>query len=109
MPTRIPALCLAIAAIVVAGCGKTMGEDDCRSVASSMREVWSSEAQKVADPAAPGADRAQGVIKSEGDKLVADWLAECQQELQGRRVDSKEMDCLLAAKTVQAIHDCASR
>ena len=95
-------LSLGLAAL---GCGKTITEDDCKKITDNMREVWAAEAKKAAP--SEGADKATGVIRSEGDKLTADWTAECKKELVGRRVDPKEMDCLLKAKSVEQIAKCA--
>jgi hypothetical protein len=95
------------AALLLVGCGKTMTDDDCRKVADSMREVWLAEAKKAAPPEGPSLEKAQAVIRSESEKLVTDWSAECRKELQGRRVDPKEMSCLLKAKSVDEVHRCA--
>jgi len=89
----------------LSGCGRTLAEDDCHKIADHLREVWQSEAKTASPP--EGADRASAVIKSEGDKLVADWTAECKKELLGRRVESKEIDCLLAAKTIAQVTKCS--
>ena len=85
---------LLAASTAMVGCGKTITDDDCKKITDNMREVWAAEAKK-ATPAegSAGADKAAGVIKDEGDKLTADWSAECKKELLGRRVDPKEMDC----------------
>lgn len=93
--------------LLVAGCGKTMTEDDCNKVAANMRDVWSAEAKKAAPAEGPAAEKASVVIKSEGEKIVGDWLLECKKELMGRRVDPKEMDCLLGAKSIAEINKCA--
>jgi len=95
------------AALLLVGCGKTMTDDDCRKVADSMREVWLAEAKKATPPEGPSIEKAQAVIRSESEKLVTDWSAECKKELQGRRVDAKEMSCLLKAKSVDEVHRCA--
>jgi hypothetical protein len=98
---------LAVLALAAAACSRTMGEEDCQMVATNLREVWSAEAQKATTGDEPDAEKATAVVKSEGDRLVADWLSECKQELQGRRVDPKELDCLLAARTIDAVQRCA--
>ena len=95
------------AVLLVVGCGKTMTDDDCQKVAGTMRQVWLAEAQKAALTEGPAAEKAQAVVRSEAEKLVTDWSAECKKELQGRRVDPKEMDCLLHAKSIVDVHHCA--
>jgi hypothetical protein len=89
------------------GCGKTITDDDCKKITENMRDVWATEAKKAAPTDGAGAEKAAGVIRAEGDKLTADWSAECKKELLGRRVDPKEMDCLLKAKSVDQITKCA--
>jgi hypothetical protein len=98
---------LGLVALMCAGCGKTITEEDCRKVAGNMREVWLAEAKKAAPADSATAEKANAVIKAEADKLVADWSGECKKELQGRRVDSKEMDCLFSAKTIADVNKCA--
>jgi hypothetical protein len=105
---RFVAAGLLAASTVSVGCGKTITDDDCRKITDNMREVWSTEAKKAApSDGAAGGDKAASVIKAEGDKLSADWSAECKKELLGRRVDPKEMDCLLKAKSIEQITKCA--
>src|ERR1700761_4012228 len=101
---RLLAAGLLAASTASIGCGKTITDDDCKKITDNMREVWATEAKKAA-PAegSAGADKATGVIKDEGDKLSADWSAECKKELLGRRVDPKEMECLLKAKSIEQI------
>jgi len=90
------------------GCGTTITDDDCKKITDNMREVWAAEAKKATPgDGAVGTEKAAGVIKAEGDKLGADWSAECKKELLGRRVDPKEMECLLKAKTIEQITKCA--
>ena len=94
------------AAAALAGCGRTVSESDCTSIKENMRAAWSAEAQRAAPADPAGAERASAVIRSEGDKLVNDWMTECKKELMGRRVEPKEMDCLLKAKTIDDISKC---
>jgi len=100
--------------LAVAGCGRTVTEADCTQIKDNMRAAWSAEARKAtpADPANAGgtpgvAERSAAVIRSEGDKLVTDWMSECRKELMGRRVEPKEMECLLQAKTIGDINKCS--
>lgn len=103
--TRL-ALILAAAA-ALGGCGRTMTEEDCRKVADNMLHVWQAEAAKAVPEGGPGADKANAVIRTEGDKLVGDWSEECKKELVARRIDPRELDCLLAAKSIEQVNKCA--
>jgi hypothetical protein len=96
-----------IVAVATAGCGRTVTEDDCTHIKDNMRDAWAGEAKKAtpADPA--GAEKAGAVIRTEGERLVNDWMAECKKELMGRRVEPQEMECLLQAKTLAAINKCS--
>jgi hypothetical protein len=83
-----------------------MSDADCQKVADHILEVWNVEAKKKT-PTDPGAaDKAAPVIRAEGEKAAGDFLSECKQELTGRRVNSGEMDCVLAAQTISAINEC---
>ncbi|MFO0761042.1 MAG: hypothetical protein U0359_31480 [Byssovorax sp.] len=93
--------------LAIAGCGKTVTDEDCRKIADNLREVWQSESKKAATTDGVSTDKAQNVIRSEGDKLVASFTAECKKELLGQRVDGKEVDCLLQAKTLDQIDKCS--
>ncbi len=102
-----------------AGCGRTVSEGDCTQIKENMRTAWSAEAKKATPPDPGGRDgepgrgspnpseRSAAVIRSEGDKLANDWMSECKRELMGRRVEPKEMDCLLSAKTIGDINKCS--
>jgi hypothetical protein len=92
--------------VAALGCGRTVTEEDCTQIKDNMRAAWTAEAKKAAPEGGAGAEKAAGVVRSEGDKLVADWMAECKKELMGRRVEPKEMDCLLHAKTIADINKC---
>ena len=94
-------------AALAAGCGRTVTEADCTQIKDNMRTAWSAEAKRAAPADSAGAERAGAVIRSEGDKLVNDWMGECKKELMGRRVEPKEMDCLLRAKTIPEINKCS--
>lgn len=99
----------AVCGLVVAalGCGRTVTEEDCAHVKDNMRDAWAAEARKAAPADGAAADKAAAVVKTEGDKLVNDWMGECKKELMGRRVEPKEMDCLLGAKTLGDISKCS--
>jgi hypothetical protein len=98
---------LVLVGLLVAGCGRTVTEDDCSHIKDNMRDAWAGEAKQAtpADPA--GAEKASAVIRTEGERLVSEWMAECKKELMGRRVEPQEIDCLLQAKTLAAISRCS--
>jgi hypothetical protein len=93
--------------VAVAGCGRTVTEADCIRIKDNMREAWAVESKAATPTEGAGAEKAAAVIKTEGEKLVVDWMAECKKELMGRRAEPKEMDCLLRAKTLGAINKCS--
>ena len=98
---------LVLLAALSAGCGKTVTDDDCRKVGENMLQIWQSESAKAASTDGADSEKARNVIKSEGNKLVADWSTECKKELVGRRADGKEITCLLLAKSIEQINKCA--
>ena len=85
-----------------------MTEDDCRKIAENVREAWARETKDVHAPEGPNTDKAAGVIKSEGEKLVSGWAAECRSKLLEQPVDSNEMKCLLGAKTLAELRGCTA-
>jgi hypothetical protein len=89
------------------GCGRTVTEEDCVKIRDNMREAWALESKKAAPADPAGAEKAASVIKTEGEKLTNDWMAECKKELQGRRVEPKEIECLLGAKSLAQINKCS--
>jgi hypothetical protein len=107
---RAVAISLLLCATASSGgaCGKTMTSADCERVGGHLRAVWDSEAGLALPADVPKSERAQNAIRSEGEKMQNEWLAQCRRELEGRKVDQKEVDCLMAAKTVAAIQSCAS-
>jgi hypothetical protein len=85
-----------------------MTEGDCERVGKHMRSVWDAEASATApENGAAIAERAKLVIKGEGDRMEAEWNADCRRELEGRKVDDKEVECILAAKSIAEIQRCA--
>ena len=98
---------LVLLCLLLSGCGRTVTADDCNKIKDNMREAWAAESKKAATDG-PGSDKAAAVVKTEGEKLTVDWMSECKKELMGRRVDPKEMDCLLSAKTIAQINKCSA-
>jgi hypothetical protein len=100
------AMPLAAGLLALSGCSRTMSEEDCRKVAENVREAWARETKDVHAPEGPNTDKAAGVIKSEGEKLVAEWSAECRSKLLEQPVSSDEIKCLLGAKTLAELRGC---
>ncbi len=98
----------ALMAFGMSGCGKTMTSADCERVGGHLRAVWDSEAGLALPVEAPKSARAENAIRAEGERMQTEWLAQCRRELEGRKVDEKEVDCLMSAKTIEAIQSCAS-
>ena len=90
------------------GCDRTVTKDDCERVGTHMRKVWDAEARSTAPKGEPANDKAVSVIKSEGDRMSRDWTEQCKKELEGQRVDDRELDCLLGAQTIAAIQECGT-
>ncbi len=99
----------ACALVLTSACGKTMTEGECKRVGTHLREVWDGDVAASAPNEAQGqSERARNAIKSEGDKMEAEWLSTCRRDLEGRAVDEKELECIMAADTVGEVHDCAA-
>lgn len=105
LTTLAPALSLVLA-LASAGCGRKVSEADCRKVADHLGEVWSAEAKREEVDGA-GKEKAGDVIRQEGERLTRDWVDECKKDLVGKRVEDKELACLLATKTMADIQKCA--
>ena len=101
------ALFLAVAGGVGA-CGKTMTASDCERVGKHMRDVWDAEADASAPEKGPQSERAKHTIKSVGEKMQTDWRSQCERELEGRKVDEQEVECILASKTVADLQRCGT-
>jgi len=105
-PRRALAALCALAALASAGCGRKVNDVDCRKVADHLGQVWAAEAKQEATDG-PGKDKADDVIRQEGERLTREWLDECKKDLVGKRVEDKELTCLLAAETMAAIQKCS--
>ncbi len=103
---RAAAVACGLLGALAAGCGRKVTEPDCRKVADHLGEVWAAEAKKE-ETDGPGKEKAVDVIRQEGERLARDWMEECKKDLVGKRVESKELDCLLATRTMADIQKCA--
>jgi len=99
-------LAAAAAALPLGGCGTTVSEDDCRAISNNLRETWKAET-KDAPREGPTAEKAAGVIRSEGEKLAADFASECRNRLVGQEISGKELECLKGAKTLAELRGCS--
>ena len=105
---RVPLRALLVGVVTLAGCGKTMTKEECDRVRAHLRKVWDSETEATAPEEGPRSARASNAIKSVGDKMEADWAALCERELEGRKIDEREVECILSAKTVAEIQKCGT-
>ena len=97
-----------LAGAALAACGKTMTASDCERVGKHMREVWDAEAEASAPEKGPKSERAKHTIKSVGEKMQTDWRSQCERELEGRKVDEQEVDCILGSKTTADLQRCGT-
>jgi hypothetical protein len=97
--------------LLVAGCGRTMTEADCERIGNHMREVWDSDVKATApvDDDAPTSDLAEVVLRNHREKIGSEWMNQCRRELEGRRVDDREIDCVMNAKTIAQVQACSTR
>jgi hypothetical protein len=93
---------------LLAGCERKVDARDCEAIGANITKIWDAEAARMSEGAARN-DKASAVIKAEGEKLREGWLSECRGELAGRRADKAELDCLLAAKTLDELTKCSER
>jgi hypothetical protein len=95
-----------VLAAALAGCGRKVNDADCRKIADHLGEVWTTEA-KTEETEGPGKEKAVDVIRQEGDRFTRDWIEGCKKDLVGKRVDEKDLTCLLATKTMADVQKCA--
>lgn len=98
--------CFALPLCGALGCGKTMTKEECSAAGDHISKVWTTEAELSAPDKGPRSERAMTAIKVEGERMRTEWMALCERELEGRKVDEQEVECLLRAKTVAAIQSC---
>ncbi len=96
-------LCLGAAGLV--GCGrKSLDDEDCRAVGNALRDAWRAEVRNARQ--GPSNDKGAGVAMSEGDRVVNEWLSECQ-SLRGTDVRAEELACLQRSKSLAEMRACA--
>lgn len=97
---------LGIGAAGLAGCGrKSLDDEDCRAVGNALRDAWRAEVRN-APRQGPSNDKGAGVAMSEGDRVVNEWLSECQ-SLRGTDVRTDELSCLQRSKSLAEMRACA--
>lgn len=107
IPARLVVIVfMAAAPLFSGGCGTTVSDDDCRAISNNLRETWKAET-KDAPREGPTAEKAAGVIRSEGEKLAADFASECRNTLVGQEISGKELECLKGAKTLAELRGCS--
>ncbi len=95
-----------IGALFLAGCGRKVSDGDCRKVADHLSGVWTAEAKKE-EADGPGKEKAAEVIRQEGERFAREWMDDCKTDLVGKRVDGKELSCLLETTSLADIQRCA--
>lgn len=98
---------LLLVGFVVPGCVRDVSEDDCKSLASHLHDIWTAEA-KFPEKDSSAAEKAVAVIKSEGDKLEQSVFASCKRDYVGKPKASGEFSCLSRAKTYAEVQACAT-
>lgn len=96
-----------MSALSNAGCVRDVTEDDCKSLAKHLHEVWTSDA-KFPEKASPSAEKATAVIKGEGDKLEQSVFNACKRDYVGKPKASGEFSCLSRTKTYAEVQACAT-
>src|SRR4051812_5433372 len=81
-------------AVALTGCGRKVNDADCRKIADHLGEVWTAEA-KSDETEGPGKEKAVDVIRQEGEHFTRDWIEGCKRDLVGKRVEEKDLTCLL--------------
>ena len=86
-----------------------MTQSDCERLGNHMREVWDTDVKATA-PAGEGkvSDLAEVVLKNHREKIGSEWMNQCRRELEGRRVDDREIECIMKAKTIADVQACAT-
>jgi len=94
--------------LAASGCGKKMTESDCVRVGEHLRVVWEGELARATPESGAASDRGALVAGAEGEKVASAWTTQCKREVEGRRFDPTEFDCLLGAKSITEVGACAS-
>ena len=101
------ALATLVFGLAVTGCGKKVTEADCVRVGEHLRVVWQGELARATPESGATSERGALVAGAEGEKIAGAWTTQCKREVEGRRFDQAELDCLLAAKSIGDVGACA--
>jgi hypothetical protein len=102
-----PRFVLLLGGFVLSGCVRDVTENDCRSLGTHLRDIWTAEA-KYPEKAGSSAEKAVAVIKSEGAKLEESVITTCKKDYLGKPRASGEFSCLSSAKTYAEVQACAT-
>ncbi len=91
---------------LVAGCGRTMSESDCERIGNHLREVWDNDV-KASSASTDASEVGMVIVKNHRGKIGDEWMNQCRRELEGRRVDKTELDCVMKASTIADVQSCA--
>lgn len=89
-----------------AGCGRTMTESDCERIGNHLREVWDNDV-KASSNSGEASEVGMVIVKNHRGKIGDEWMNQCRRELEGRKVDKAELDCVMKASTISAVQACA--
>ena len=96
--------------LAATGCGRTMTQGDCERIGNHMRDVWDNDVKATAPGGdAKPSDLAEVVLKNHREKIGSEWMNQCRRELEGRRVDDREIDCVMKASTIADVKGCVAR
>ena len=104
----LTALTALLLGLVGSGCGKKVTESDCTRVGEHLRVVWQGELTRATPESGAVSERGALVAGAEGEKVASTWTTQCKREVEGRRFDQAELDCLLAAKSIAEVGACAA-
>lgn len=99
---------LAVLTAGALGCGRTMTQSDCERIGGHLREVWDNDVKATAANASDDSEVGLVIVKSHRGKIGEEWMNQCRRELEGRRVDKKELDCVMKASTIADVQACAT-
>ena len=98
---------LVVVATAALGCARTVTENDCLKIKDNLKEAWAIEAKNAMPADGTAKEKAASVIRTEGERLVTEWVADCNKGLVGRSLPPQELACMLDAKTFAQIQACA--
>lgn len=82
-----------------------MSESDCERIGNHLREVWDADVKAMTTEEA--SEVGMVIVKNHRGKIGDEWMNQCRRELEGRRVDKSELDCVMKASTIADVQACA--